>query len=28
VLADQMEYLLAHFPRSSPLHGRIRHLMS
>ena len=24
VLADQMEYLLAHFPRSSPLHGRIR----
>ena len=27
VLADQMEYLLAHFPRSSPLHGRIRHLM-
>jgi hypothetical protein len=28
VLADQMEYLLAHFPRSSPLHGRIRQLMS
>ena len=24
VLADQMEYLLAHFPRSSPLHSRIR----
>jgi hypothetical protein len=24
VLADQMEYLLAHFPRSSPLHVRIR----
>jgi hypothetical protein len=24
VLADQMEYLLAHFPRSSPLHRRIR----
>lgn len=24
VLADQMEYLLAHFPRSSPLHERIR----
>jgi hypothetical protein len=23
VLADQMEYLLAHFPRSSPLHDRI-----
>lgn len=25
VLADQMEYLLAHFPRSSPLHQRLRH---
>jgi 5-methylcytosine-specific restriction endonuclease McrA len=24
VLADQMEYLLAHFPRSSPLHKRVR----
>jgi len=24
VLADQMEYLLAHFPRSSPLHERIQ----
>ena len=24
VLADQMAYLLAHFPRSSPLHVRIR----
>jgi 5-methylcytosine-specific restriction endonuclease McrA len=24
VLADQMEYLLAHFPRSSPLHDRVR----
>jgi hypothetical protein len=23
VLADQMEYLIAHFPRSSPLHERI-----
>ena len=23
VLADQMEYLLAHFPRSSPLHKRV-----
>jgi hypothetical protein len=23
VLADQMEYLLAHFPRSSPLHRRL-----
>jgi 5-methylcytosine-specific restriction endonuclease McrA len=24
VLADQMEYLLAHFPRSSPLHERLQ----
>jgi hypothetical protein len=24
VLADQMEYLVAHFPRSSPLHERIQ----
>jgi hypothetical protein len=24
VLADQMEYLLAHFPRSSPLHQRLK----
>jgi hypothetical protein len=24
VLADQMEYLRAHFPRSSPLHQRLR----
>ncbi|MFI4884983.1 MAG: HNH endonuclease, partial [Steroidobacterales bacterium] len=24
VLADQMQYLLAHFPRSSPLHHRIQ----
>lgn len=24
VLADQMKYLLAHFPRSSPLHARLR----
>ena len=24
VLADQMEYLLTHFPRTSPLHARIR----
>lgn len=24
VLADQMAYLLAHFPRSSPLHRRVR----
>jgi len=28
VLADQMEYLRAHFPRSSPLHSRIRSLLS
>ncbi|MEL6199866.1 MAG: HNH endonuclease [Pseudomonadota bacterium] len=29
VLADQMEYLLAHFPRKSPLHKRVRiHLES
>ena len=25
VLADQMEYLLAHFPRTSPLHKRVSH---
>jgi 5-methylcytosine-specific restriction endonuclease McrA len=24
VMADQMQYLLAHFPRSSPLHARIQ----
>ena len=24
VLADQMQYLLAHFPRTSPLHDRIQ----
>ncbi|MEO0974124.1 MAG: HNH endonuclease [Pseudomonadota bacterium] len=24
VLADQMQYLLAHFPRTSPLHARLR----
>ena len=24
VLADQMEYLLTHFPRSSPLHARLK----
>jgi hypothetical protein len=24
VLADQMEYLIAHFPRSSPLHERMQ----
>ncbi len=28
VLADQMEYLLAHFPRSSPLHARIQKWMA
>lgn len=27
VLADQMEFLLAHFPRSSPLHKRLAQLM-
>jgi len=28
VLADQMEYLVAHFPRTSPLHDRIRAYLS
>jgi 5-methylcytosine-specific restriction endonuclease McrA len=28
VLADQMEYLLAHFPRSSPLHARLKRWLS
>ncbi len=28
VLADQMEYLLAHFPRHSPLHDRIQRWLS
>jgi hypothetical protein len=28
VLADQMEFLLAHFPRTSPLHQRLRNRMS
>jgi 5-methylcytosine-specific restriction endonuclease McrA len=27
VLSDQMEFLLAHFPRSSPLHARLRGLI-
>jgi hypothetical protein len=27
VMADQMQYLLAHFPRGSPLHARIRDWM-
>ena len=27
VLADQMEFLLAHFPRSSPLHKRLAQFM-
>jgi hypothetical protein len=24
ILADQMEFLLAHFPRTSPLHARLK----
>jgi NAD(P) transhydrogenase subunit alpha len=28
VLADQMQYLIAHFPRSSPLHDRIQRWLS
>ena len=28
ILADQMEFLLAHFPRSSPLHRRVRQLLA
>jgi hypothetical protein len=28
VLADQMEYLRAHFPRHSPLHARIKKYLS
>jgi 5-methylcytosine-specific restriction endonuclease McrA len=28
VLADQMEYLLTHFPRSSPLHARLREALA
>jgi 5-methylcytosine-specific restriction endonuclease McrA len=28
VLADQMEFLLAHFPRSSPLHARLSKLVT
>jgi 5-methylcytosine-specific restriction endonuclease McrA len=28
VLADQMAYLLAHFPRSSPLHARLKSQLS
>ncbi len=27
VLSDQMEFLVAHFPRSSPLHERLRKMM-
>jgi len=27
-MADQMEYLLAHFPRRSPLHKRIANWLS
>jgi hypothetical protein len=26
ILADQMEFLLAHFPRSSPLHARLKQM--
>ena len=28
ILADQMEFLLAHFPRSSPLHRRVSELLT
>jgi 5-methylcytosine-specific restriction endonuclease McrA len=28
VLADQMEYLLTHFPRHSPLHARVRGVLA
>ncbi|HZL93669.1 MAG TPA: HNH endonuclease [Vicinamibacterales bacterium] len=28
VLADQMEYLLTHFPRGSPLHARLRDVLA
>ena len=28
ILADQMEFLLAHFPRSSPLHRRVKLLLA
>jgi 5-methylcytosine-specific restriction endonuclease McrA len=28
ILADQMEFLLAHFPRSSPLHRRVQQLLT
>jgi hypothetical protein len=28
VLADQMQYLLMHFPRSSPLHARLRDVLA
>lgn len=28
ILADQMEFLLAHFPRSSPLHQRIQQMLA
>lgn len=28
VLADQMQYLLTHFPRSSPLHARLREALA
>ena len=28
ILADQMQFLLAHFPRSSPLHSRVKQLLT
>ena len=28
ILADQMEFLLAHFPRTSPLHRRVQELLT
>jgi 5-methylcytosine-specific restriction endonuclease McrA len=28
ILADQMEFLLAHFPRTSPLHRRVQQLLT
>ena len=28
ILADQMQFLLAHFPRSSPLHSRVQQLLT
>ncbi|MDE2461341.1 MAG: HNH endonuclease, partial [Gammaproteobacteria bacterium] len=28
ILADQMEFLLAHFPRTSPLHRRVQQMLA